>query len=164
MKYVSDPELEKEILAIFCQLLPVSEAMQITFGLCNEINPIATLWIMPDKHLLHINTSTRNLLKSSDGKKLLHAAIAHEIGHIKDAQETGLDFEKTTDLYIAKELRADEIAISLLEKIYQNPKEIMLKQIDFALNATLNCGFALQEEIKLAKLFANARKQAIKLD
>lgn len=164
MKYASDPELEKEILAIFCHLLPKSEALKVTFRLCDKINPIATLWMMPERYLLLINIKAKELLRNRKDKKLLYATLAHEIGHIKDTQETGLDFEKTIDLRVKKELRADEIAISLLEKIYQNPKEIMLKQIDFALSATLNCDFASQEEIEFDKIVAKERKQAIKND
>lgn len=166
MKKVDDPCLEEEIREIIYQLFNNVEkyASSITFALYEDIIPLGHLWITPQKHLILINIEAKEMLKSEEGRAIVCATLAHEIGHIYDAKNTHYYFEDTLEFRVKAEVKADQIALILMKRIYDNPKEILLKQINRAFNKMLDIENVDKVKMDLAIAFREERTKALMVD
>lgn len=162
MKQVRDPDLKRDIFKIICLLFNNNKeiASKIMFTLCEDYLPIGCLKIFTEKkYVIEISTRAKKMLKSEEGRAIICAIIAHEIGHLLFMEETNFYFEHSLDFKTKAEVEADKIALILLGRICSNPKELLLRQIDWALNATLSCENVTQDEITLAEMFVKERKK-----
>ena len=86
--------------------------------------------------------------------------LAHEIGHICDAIKSEHHYEDTLEWRLNAEIKADEVALTLLQKIFDNLLEILLKQTDRVFHKMFKIQ-ATQEEIDLAVAIYDARRNAL---
>jgi len=156
---VSDPDLEKSISEIIDQLLGSGSKIKIV--ICEYIIPLGISSTGPSSNMILISTKSKELLKSEEGKSIVYATIAHEIGHIMFMKQTDYHYEDTMEYKIKSEIEADKVALSLLKNIYDNPKEIMLKQMNRAFNKMLDIENVDKQKMDLAIAFKEERTKAL---
>lgn len=172
LEKVNDYNLEKDISNMIYRLFNNNEkaASKIVFGIFNGMIPIGALQMDQVGHFIFINTKAKEMLKNEEGKEIIYAVLAHEIGHIVDIRKNNYCYTDSLnkhhgndplELRIRSEVKADEIALVLLEKIYSNPKEILSKQICFVINNMLSYKDSTLEELNLAKIICAERSEAL---
>jgi hypothetical protein len=156
---IQDQDMEKSILAIMNHLLGPEANTRIC--LCENIIPLAMTLTGPNQTMICVNPNeSKALLQNEEGKYIVYATLAHEIGHIHFAKKTNFHYEDTVAWTLETEVRADEIALDLMQKIFKNPREILLRQIDRALGKMFKIK-TTQEKIDLAVAIHEARKKAL---
>jgi hypothetical protein len=145
---VNDPELEKSILAMVNQLIEPEAASKIDFVLVKDMPFLGLTVVDTDKerhwgtcrsysHIL-INIKVKTMLENDEGKDIVYAILAHEIGHTMTCEDKYFEGEEMEHYYMEPcflewEIESDKKALILLKNIYDNPKEILLKQINYVL-------------------------------
>lgn len=156
---IMDSDLEKNIQAIIKHLLGTEEKVRIC--LCDNIVPLAITLTGPNQTMICVNSDeSKELLQSEDGKEIVYVTLAHEIGHICDATKTKHHYEDTLEWRLSAEIKADEVALTLLQKIFDNSCEILMKQMDRALDKMFKIQ-TTQEKIDLAVTIHDARRNAL---
>lgn len=155
---VSEPDLEKSISEIIEHLTPGSKN---EFGLFKNIIPLGLSLVGLNKNMIIINIEAKRMLEDEESKSILYTTIAHEIGHIIFMKQTYSHPEYTIAYKTTLEVEADKIALILLKEIYDNPKELLLKQIYLAFNKTLELEDVKKEEMALAIAFKEGREKAL---
>lgn len=156
---IKDQDMEKSILTIMNHL--VGPGKNIRICLCENIIPLAMTLTGPNQTMICVNLDeSKALLQAEEGKNIVYATLAHEIGHIHFAQKTNFHFEDTVAWTLKTEVSVDEIALALMQKIFKNPHEILLQQIDRAFNKMFKIK-TTQEKIDLAVAIHEARRNAL---
>jgi hypothetical protein len=127
----------------------------------DNIVPLAITLTGPNQTMICVNSDeSKELLQSEDGKEIVYVTLAHEIGHICDATKTKHHYEDTLEWRLSAEIKADEVALTLLQKIFDNSCEILMKQMDRALDKMFKIQ-TTQEKIDLAVTIHDARRNAL---
>lgn len=172
LKQINDSKLEKTISSMIYKLFDNNEkaASKIVFGIFKGMLPVGGLMMDLVNHFIFINAEVKEMLKNEDGKEIVYAVLAHEIGHIVDTRKNNYCYEEPLKNYscdysleqrLKYEVQADEIALVLLREIYSNPKEILFKQICFVMDNMLAYKNIKPASLDLAKMIFEARKNAI---
>lgn len=158
--YVSDRNGESTFLTIVEKLL--GNKSEIEICLCENLFALATTFVGPDRSIICINPGeAKELFQNEEGTGIVYVTLAHEIGHICDSKKTKFYYEDTLDWRLKAEVKADEIALELMKKMYANPEDILLKQMDRALNKQLVSRSATKGQKDLAVAIHEARKNAL---
>lgn len=168
MERVEDPELEKAILAIMNRLIEPEAAAKIDIVIVKEIPNLGLTIIDSDKerhwgtcrsysHIL-VNIKVKTMLENDEEKDIVHATFAHEIGHTMTCEDKYFE-GKEMELYnLEWEIASDKKALMLLKNIYENPKDILLKQINHVRNT---CRDLDEINISLTMELAEKREKAL---
>lgn len=168
MERVEDPELEKAILAIMNRLIEPEAAAKIDLVIVKEMPAMGLAIIDSDKerhwgtcrsysHIL-INIKVKIMLENDDGKDIVYATLAHEIGHTMTCEDKYFEGEEKQLYNLEWESASDKKALLLLTNIYENPKEILLKQINHVRNT---CRDHDEINIPLTMELAEKREKAL---
>ena len=161
---IRDPDLVKSLSEIVCQLVEPEIASQIEIVLIDNVAYLGwfSVNLKLKKALILVNTKAKEMLLNKEGRKIVYATLAHEGGHIKDCLKN-IDFysKEPEGLSIKSEIAADKEALVLLRKIYNNPKDILLKQIEFNLKEISECKYATKTDKELTSNLAEKRRRAL---
>jgi len=163
MRYVGDKRLEKAIESMLKQLLPQENAIQINFRVVKDIYPLVFTTVDGGRHRFWINKKVKRMMQTKRGLKRAYAVFAHEIGHLlfHNAFLEKMAIARSTAAFsVMAEKEADKHAMRLLGKLYPDPKEILLDQIDYALKISLKHA-KTEEKKELAKTFAKERRLSL---
>ena len=105
-----------------------------------------------------ININIKTMLNDEEEKDIVYAMLAHEVGHTMTCTDKYFKGEEIQPCILEWEIEADKKAVMLLENIYDNPKEILLKQINYVRNI---CGDIDQVDIRLTMELAQKRESAL---
>lgn len=156
---VSNQDLEKTVSEIIHHLLGSDAKIRIC--LCEKMGPLALTLNGPNLCMICVNSyESKELLQNEEGRNILYATLAHEIGHIDDTKKTKYHYENTLEWSLDAEIKADQLALVLLKRIFSNPREIMMKQIIRALDKNLNIT-ASQANVDLGVAIYKARRKAL---
>jgi hypothetical protein len=163
LEIVSDPDLAIDIRKIILLLLGPKEVETISFMFMDGVVFFGYTVFHEDlkKYFILINLKVKEMLNEKEGVEIVCAMLAHEIGHIKDDQKTGIHLKESDYFLLSKELGADKEALVFLGRIYRNPKKILLKQIEFAKDTVLKCGHATKKDKALTTFLAKKRQEAL---
>lgn len=156
---VNDPDLEQSISGIIDHLIGPGSKLKIV--LCENIIPLGIASVGVGHSVLIISTKAADLLQSEEGRQIVYATLAHEIGHIVFTKKTDYHYEDTMEYKIKHEIEADRIALGLLKIIYDNPKDILLKQINRAFNKMTDIENVDPVKMDLAIAFKEEREKAL---
>lgn len=165
MKKINDPELEKYFRNLVQKLLgPEKTKVKLpNFIFINGLPFLAYTAFNEEtkEYLIYINKKTKKMIGEKNGKKIVCAMLAHEIGHIiSDMRET-IILEEGTCFSLPKELEADHEALKLLQNIYKNPKKILLMQICFAEKTVVENKNATKKGKEVITSLAEKRRNAL---
>lgn len=149
MERIDDLELEKAILGIMNQLHKQEEVSKIDIVLVKDMVNLGLTIIDKDKerhwgtcrsfsHIL-VNIKVKTMLENEDEKDIVYAILAHEIGHIMSMEDKYFEIEETAGCILEWEIESDKKALMLLGNIYDNPKDILLKQINYVRKRIYDC-------------------------
>ncbi len=158
---IRDPDFEKSISEMVYQLAGPELASKIIITLIDNVACLGSFEVNPElgKGIILVNVKAKEMLLPEEGRKIVYAMLAHEVAHIKNCLE-GIAYS-AIDLFTKTELEADKGALIFLEKIYENPRDVLLMQIAFSLNAGLTCAYATDADKKLTSALATKRREAL---
>ncbi|HPN54714.1 MAG TPA: hypothetical protein PLB52_02170 [Candidatus Moranbacteria bacterium] len=170
MKKITDPELENQLSKITLSLAGASLFSKIKVILTDNIGCLGYFGFnfQSAEGIIMVNVKAKKMLNDKEERSIVFATLSHEIGHIKHCLENVafyLKLKKGGDSFLEindeVELSADREALPLLKKFYENPKEILLKQIEFAVQTVMQCEYATEEDKKATVALARKRREAL---
>lgn len=153
LKRVNDSYLSEKIQEMILELIDPIEEGAINFIFVTDV-PFLGYTIFNEglgKYFILINIKVKEMICEEAAVEIVYAMLSHEIGHVlKD-----LESRETSCI------EADGKALVLLGKIYKNPIEVLLKQINYVEKKALESNATKREKemtISLAKRRRNALK------
>lgn len=171
MERVEDPELLKTILDIINKMIGLEAAAKIDIVLVTGLSGLGRAIVYRDKerhwgscksyfHVL-VDIKVKPMLKNEEEKEIVCAMLAHEIGHTMTCKDQYFEIEEEPLYILEWEIESDKKALMLLGNIYDNPKEILKKQIDYVHHAVLEYENATSEDIFMTGELAEKRRNAL---
>lgn len=111
-------------------------------------------------HIL-VNIKIKAMLNNEEEKDIAYAMLAHEVGHTLTCKDKYFEVEGDPLYILEWEIESDKKALTLLGNVYDNPKEILLKQINYAHQAVVKYENATSEDIFLTAELAEKRRNAL---
>lgn len=154
LEEVSDPELGKKIRKMILELIGPEEAGTVGFIFVTNVIFLGYSVFHEElkKYFILINIKVKEMLCEEKDIEIVHVMIAHEIGHFRKDKEAG---ESSC-------IEADKEALIILSRIYKNPKEVLLNQIDFAEKNVLEHNQTTKKEKEMTAYLAKQRRNALK--